>query len=382
MRTTIANLTLLATLTAAQSTMLDTLSFGQTIPISKDGTTIPSFTLLGHDPSPQIFSDRIQLTPPHPGNKRGALWATTPLTSPTWDLNLEFRASGPERGSGNLQLWLLKDKSPATDLASVYTVDKFDGLGLVLDQYGGQGGSLRGFLNDGTTSYRQRTDIDSLAFGHCSYAYRNLGRMSRLRVSQSQTGFEVAMDDKLCFRSEKMVLPGGYYFGVSAASAEHPDAFEVAKFVVSAGTGGAGQLQQHEVKRDTGTAPSVQFQQHQQQMGGAAAGGQVQESMAQFFTQMQALNQKIDSLVGQVQAMDGKVASRHEELRNGIPRIPADTINAIAGRLEQVEREVKVIRKEVEGKDYKDNLQRLHDTMESLNGGFSESMTASEYSHL
>lgn len=276
-------------------------------------------------------------------------------------------------------IWLLKEKSSQTDLASVYTVDKFDGLGLVLDQYGGKGGSLRGFLNDGSTSYRQRSNLDSLAFGHCDYAYRNLGRMSRLRVSQSQAGFEVSIDEKVCFRSEKLVLPSGYYFGVSAASADHPDAFEVSRFVVSTGDAG-GSLQgqhQNEVKRDAGGAPLVQSQ--QQQQGGAPANDATQPSMAQFFTQMQALNQKIDALVGQVVTMDGKIASRHEELRNGIPRIPADQISAMAARVEQMEKEIKVIRREVEGKDYKDNLQRLHDTMESLNGGLSESMTASEY---
>jgi len=104
----------------------------------------------------------------------------------------------------------VKDKS-GVETASVYTVDRFDGLGLVLDQYGGQGGSLRGFLNDGTTGYRQRTNIDSLAFGHCTYSYRNLGRMSRMRVSQDERGFEVSVDEKRCFRSEKMVLPTGLH---------------------------------------------------------------------------------------------------------------------------------------------------------------------------
>jgi mannose-binding lectin 1 len=41
------------------------------------------------------------------------------------------------------------------------------------------------------------------------------------------------VDGKLCFDSKKIKLPQGYSFGISAASAENPDSFEVFKFVVT-----------------------------------------------------------------------------------------------------------------------------------------------------
>ncbi len=67
-----------------------------------------------------------------------------------------------------------------------------------------QGGSIRGFLNDGTTEYKNHHSVDSLAFGHCDYAYRNLGRPSRLQIQQQPDFFEVVVDGKSCFKSDKV----------------------------------------------------------------------------------------------------------------------------------------------------------------------------------
>lgn len=384
-----ALLALLSSPAIAQLSLLEGLSFGQKTPLSKDGTNIPSFSLTGADDhSPNIFSDRIQLTPPYPGVKRGAIWANSPVNAQSWDLTAEFRASGPERGAGNLQLWLVKDKRQDVQLASVYSVDKFDGLGIVLDQYGGQGGSVRGFLNDGTTSFRQR-NIDPLAFGHCSYAYRNLGRMSKLRVIQNQSGFEVRLDDKTCFKSEAMQLPTGYYFGISAASAENPDAFEIAKFMVSQGsesTGGQQQQQQQQaqqpIRRDPVNTPPPQFQQPKDSHSDAT----YQQSMAEFFTLVQGLNTKVDSLVGQVQSLDRKqLEVKGGGGGGGGSSLPTDQLNAMAQRMEHVEKMVEEVKKDIEGKDYMDHLQNLHDTLEEtqryLGSGLSENMTRSEFTH-
>jgi len=96
-----------------------------------------------------------------------------------------------------------------------------------------QGGFIRGFLNDGTKEYKSHHSVDSLAFGHCEYSYRNLGRPSRIAIRQSADKFSVEVDGKLCFDSPKIKLPLGYSFGLSAASAENPDSFEVFKFVLT-----------------------------------------------------------------------------------------------------------------------------------------------------
>jgi hypothetical protein len=43
----------------------------------------------------------------------------------------------------------------------------------------------------------------------------------------------VSVDGTLCFESDKIKLPLGYNFGITAASAENPDSFEIMQFVTT-----------------------------------------------------------------------------------------------------------------------------------------------------
>lgn len=181
--------------------LIENLSFGKSTPISSNGKDILGWHVASEGHTPQILSDRITLTPPAPGYARGAVWSENAVNYAEWTVNMDFRASGPERASGNLQIWFTRDQSPSVGLKSAYTVDTFDGLVLVLDQYAGSGGALRGFLNDGTVNFRNHHNVDSLAFGHCDFVYRNLGRMSKLRMTQAADGLEVTVDDRPCFKS-------------------------------------------------------------------------------------------------------------------------------------------------------------------------------------
>ena len=59
-------------------------------------------------------------------------------------------------------------------------------------------------MNDGSLDYKNYHSVDSLAFGHCDYSYRNLGRPSKLQIRQEGTTFEVIIDDKLCMSTDKV----------------------------------------------------------------------------------------------------------------------------------------------------------------------------------
>ena len=72
-----------------------------------------------------------------------------------------------------------------------------------------QGGSIRGFLNDGSTDYRHHHAVDSLAFGHCDYSYRNLGRPSTIQIKQEANNFQVTVDGKQCLTSNKVSADSG-----------------------------------------------------------------------------------------------------------------------------------------------------------------------------
>ncbi|KFZ13599.1 hypothetical protein V501_03630, partial [Pseudogymnoascus sp. VKM F-4519 (FW-2642)] len=209
------------------------LSFGHDGKMSPDERTIPKFTLTG-DPT-QIYSNKIILTPPAPGNKRAALWSQGTLTSPKWEATLQFRATGPERASGRIHIWLVKDGFQNVGTNSIYTVGKFEGLSIVVDQYGNSGGMIRAFLNDGTKHYGQHLSVDGLAFGHAPYPYRNLGRPSSVKVIQDWHNFRVEIDGELAFQTSTVRIPAGYNIGVSAASADSPDSFEVFSLTVSTG---------------------------------------------------------------------------------------------------------------------------------------------------
>jgi mannose-binding lectin 1 len=157
----------------------------------------------GHHP--ELYSDRIRMTPPWPGNIRGSVWAQQPEHDDTFSATLEFRVAGTEHGSGNLQLWYVKEGPHTVGESSIYTVGKFDGLAIVVDQVAGHGGSIRGFLNDGSTSYKDHHHVDSLPFGHCNYPYRNTGHYVSLELKQTKKDVEVLVDGHRCFHTKKVL---------------------------------------------------------------------------------------------------------------------------------------------------------------------------------
>jgi mannose-binding lectin 1 len=194
--------------------IIEDLTFGAHGSIwTKDHRHITGWTISGEGYQPELMSDRIILTPPYPGNKRGSIWAQHAETHDEWEAEFEFRATGPERGSGNLQLWFARDPERDIKHSSIYTVGHFDGLVLTIGQYGGHG-TLRAFLNDGSVSFKDHHHVDQLSFASCDFNYRNLGYFSHVMVKQTPYTFEVEIDHVNCFRTHKVRtfgLPTGLY---------------------------------------------------------------------------------------------------------------------------------------------------------------------------
>ena len=59
-------------------------------------------------------------------------------------------------------------------------------------------------MNDGNIDFKNHYAIDSLAFGHCDYSFRNLGRPIKLEIKQESQKFEVKIDNRLCFATDKV----------------------------------------------------------------------------------------------------------------------------------------------------------------------------------
>jgi mannose-binding lectin 1 len=334
----------------------------------------------------ELLSDRIILTPPAPGGTRGALFADSPITQPEWIVETEFRASGQERGSGNLNFWFVDTGRSAVGQSSIYTVGKFDGLALVVDQYGPRGGSIRGFLNDGSANFKDHHNVDSLAFGHCDYAYRNLGRPSKLRIENGAHGLRVDIDGTPCFHSEKVNLPPGYFFGVSAAASENPDSFELYKFAASTTTSITREEPNVEAKRQH-LEKLDKFPGAPEALPDADAGTILDQvhQFADLHNRMQAMNHQIANLFGEFERLSRQLNDRHAELMAKVAgpnagdssdkthqQTTGEALLPLSRRVENIERIVLAIQRDVEGKDYREHLTNLQQSIEGVRGGLTE----------
>ncbi|MCJ1390128.1 hypothetical protein MMC18_002986 [Xylographa bjoerkii] len=177
-----------------------------------------------------------------------------------------------------------------------------------------QAGSVRGFLNDGNTDFKNHHHLESLAFGHCDYSYRNLGRPSKLQLKQDSSGFEVNVDGNLCFRSDKILLPSDNYFGITAASSDTPDSFEIYKFVLST----TATYAREEPRQQIQNAPPTPQQQPSADL--TALQEQLNSASASLSSLSSTLISRLDSLSALVataerqRVLDGRLAALENQL--------------------------------------------------------------------
>lgn len=359
---------------AAQS-LISSLSFGHETPLSSDGRALKNWQVSSVNHNPQLMSDRIIITPPVPGNARGALWSESRSSSSDWTAEFEFRASGQDGGTGNLQIWYVEEKS-GINTNSLYTVEKFDGLALVIDQYGGSGGKIRGFLNDGTQNFRAHAQLESLAFGHCDYNYRNLGRPSKIKIT-SQNGLKVEVDGRECFRTDHVSLPSGNFFGVTSATGENPDSFEVNKFIVSTLSPPSDQQSQPvQQRRDQlqSDAPSLQkldrFPGSPEAVPDRSA-DEIKNQVDQFadlHNRLQGLSHQIANVFGEFDTLARRIDTKHNELRTGFPQFPTDRLDTLNRRVEGIEQTIGKIQKDVSSQDSRQLLEGLRKDLARMQG--------------
>jgi len=317
---------------------------------------------------------------------RSAIWSDRQLQHSQWVTDVDFRANGPERGGGNLNIWLVHDGAHDVGSKSIYTVGKFEGLALVVDQHGGTGGVVRGFLNDGTTDYSS-AQVDALSFGHCNYAYRNLGRPSQIKLRQTESAFRVEVDGKLCFESDKIRIPTGYNFGITAASADNPDSFEVFKLTVLADSLGAQQdqpvgqqqMQQDQQQQAAPDRPSARFGRAGRLVDQPGEDGyegdipdedadRITSSKAQFtdlHNRLQSVNHHLSTIFRQVSQQGTIGEKRHEETSVMLGEIKGllsklDRIADLEQKVVNLEREMRALRGDV--------AQKVRDSENAIKG--------------
>jgi mannose-binding lectin 1 len=394
----------LAVSAARAQYIIENLSFGQKDgQISPNLRAIPHWSLKGGDYEPDLFSDRIILTPPYPGNKRGAIWSEDALHhTGDWTAELQFRVSGMERGGGNLQIWYTRESQKNDQPHSLYTAPKFDGLVLVVDQYEGRGGSVRGFLNDGSVDIKANHDPDTLAFGQCNFAYRNLGKASSIKLHHANGVFEVTVDGRQCFSTDKVKLPEGYHFGISASSAENPDSFEIFKFLVSTTNAHTREepnrqrsQQQQAINAQQQAHEQQTHQQQNQQQAGKKSGdtavhdipqmlsdvlaGSIksqQDQFADLHNRIQIISHRINDMYDILEKLNTDYHNRHNDLMTRVVSTD-DKSAAMLRNVEKVERTTMETLRDLESKDFKNLLDSVHNAIQNSHNSMSAHIPAS-----
>ena len=240
---------------------------------------------------------------------------------------------------------------------------------------------MRGFVNDGSVDYKTHPAVDSLAFGHCDFSYRNLGRPSTIQIRQDTHYFEVIIDHMQCFFTDKVCsaprnprviyqlkysqvkLPSDYSFGISAATAETPDSFEAFKFTLTTlpSTPQANQAQQAPTETALPTLADT-----------LASSFRSQDSQFEdLHNRLQVLAHAMDALYREITKLAKESEGRHQQLAQNAP--VTEKLNAMDQKIQTIESIVR------EHSGQLATLQAiLRDSHSKLTVGLPQHMTESE----
>ncbi|KAF3483324.1 uncharacterized protein GIQ15_02648 [Arthroderma uncinatum] len=304
------------------SSVVERSSFGNGRRISHGGAGLTGWLVSGSDLCLTIqLSDRIILTPPYPGNKRGALWAEEIIHDPEWSAAFDFRANGEERSGGNLQVW-------------------------------------------------SSANVDGLAFGHCDYQYRNLGRPSKLQIKQSTREFEVLIDGNTCFKTAKAFVPPGNVFGITAASAESPDSFEAFRFVATSQSSSEANRKKERNYEAQHRPPPAKDEK-------APSGGNIDGQVKDLQNRLQTISSATTKLMEELHALSATNADRMKEIIRIIAH--RDQVSSVDQRIQRIERMVETMQREIERKDYQHQFKQLQDLLHNSHSGLLDNLQESSH---
>lgn len=182
-------------------------------------------------------------------------------------------------------------------------------------------------------------------------------------IKHSDDMFRVEVDGSLCFESHKIKLPLGYYFGITAASAENPDSFEVFKFVTTtesatpdiqdpnAGVQNAGmspppvtnQIPHPNEGKSPGTSPNDKIIFSDMPEAPASQYTSSAEQFSDLHNRLQAMMRNINALHKTADMHAQQSHARHEELMGHIVRMDntLERIEKLSKRVEDLQADVR-----------------------------------------
>ncbi|GBP27712.1 VIP36-like protein [Eumeta japonica] len=207
-----------------------------TKPYQGSGMSVPYWDFLG---STIVTSNYVRLTPDLQ-SKSGAIWNTEPCRTRNWDLQVEFKVHGKGKdlfGDG-FAIWYVKDRMQTGPVFG--SKDHFSGLAVILDTYSNHNGAhnhqhpyISAMINNGTLHYDHDRDGTHTQLAGCEAKFRNYNHNTHISIVYKDDTLKVSTDLegknawKECLIVEKVLLPTGYYFGISATTGDLSDNHDI-----------------------------------------------------------------------------------------------------------------------------------------------------------
>lgn len=242
-------------------------------PYQGSGFGVPNWDFQG---STMVTSSHIRLTPDD-RSRQGAIWNKVPCRVRNWEVQINFKVTGTNKdlfGDG-FTFWYVKERM---QMGPVFgSKDQFSGLGIMADTYSNhlsphkhQHPYLSAMINNGSLQYDHDKDGSLTMIGGCEVKFRNMNHETWFAVRYEDDRLSVShdLDNKRawtqCFSISNVLLPTGYYFGVSATTGDLSDAHDIIgmkTYELDTSPGVAKDERPHVVPE----APDVEIKMHQQQ---------------------------------------------------------------------------------------------------------------------
>ena len=234
-----------------------------------------------------------------------------------------------------------------------------------------------------------------------------------MKVKNTNVAFEVTVDDKPCFASSKVksrfslflfffffffspecencvngttqiILPSGYTFGLTAATPENPDSFEVFKFLVNREQTTSPAQTQQPVQQPPSTqqpAPPPQQQAPPQQQ---PTGNEIPSLSEAMELQLHDIHKRILDIEKSHLKLAEYLERNHAESEVKYAQL-TEMISTrqqqanVEARLDRIDQSVANIMRELQGRDYNRHFNQLHDTLKKSHLSLTEDMYDSKY---
>ena len=175
------------------------------------------------------------------------------------------------------------------------------------------------------------------------------------------------MDKKTCFRTDKVALPTGNTFGISAASAENPDSFEIFKFALSIPDEDSGSHRNYQAQYK----PVAQRGNPVPYMSGSGNNidlSVLQNQVNDLQTRLSALTSSTDKILAELSALSQRAEDRQQEI---FRRVAArDQFTGMESRVQRIEKLVESVQKDIQGN--KQHFSKLQDAVQRSHSGLLE----------